>query len=148
MLDRAKYSKAIKADLSISETSGETFENKIDPRQVHCKLCHQSIVYCTTENVPAAIIVLAQVVADNTESILKIGCYRLCSEMTNHIRYQVVTEVLNEGRVLLFLPDKSHFPTVPSALCVLCCFIPTKFRADKLRSGNHVSRMASIHVIV
>lgn len=69
-------------------------------------------------------------------------------KIITYIRYQGVTEVLNEGRILLSLTDKSLLYTFPPALEVLCHFITTKFRADKPRSGNHVSRMALIHMIV
>lgn len=67
---------------------------------------------------------------------------------TTYIHYHGVTEVLNEGRILLSLTDKSLLHTFPPALEVLCHFITTKFIADKPRSGNHVSRMALIHMIV
>ncbi len=69
--------------------------------------------------------------------------------MTTYIRHQGVTEVLNEGRILLSLTDKSLLHIVSPTLEVLCHFITTKFRADKPGSGYHVSRMAlMIHMIV
>lgn len=129
----SKAKRSMPTELTV-KTSGETFENKFDPRLIQSRLWHQSLVSCTTESVPAAFFFSrAQVTVDkntctikseicHSESVVKQAnshvviltrsqaatwsffYYTACKpqhKITTYIRYQGVTEVLNEGRILL-----------------------------------------------
>lgn len=109
--NKPKYSKAPKADISKCEPSGETLWTQ-NWSLTGTLLSIHNILYNKTYQ-------QASRTADNTKPILK-AC------RSEYVVKQVptcslgVTEVLNEGRVLLLFTEKSLLQTFQPALEVLC----------------------------